>query len=121
MKRGKLTYDQVAEDDLQDLSLQASPSRKDLLQYLDQEVTQRRADEGAIDRHLRHSRVDVVAVLALVSGDVGGQHFLKGGECAGCEHLCTKRVGLQLAEVGLNVESQSECYCWAENEELTAR
>lgn len=64
-------------------------------------MTQRRRHERAIDGHLGHAAVDVVAVLAAVASDVRGEHFLQGGEGAGCEHLGAEGVGLELVEVGL--------------------
>lgn len=69
---GGITYDQIANENLQDLRPQASPPGKQLLQHVDQEMTQRRTDEGTVDGHLRHAGVDIVAVFASVFGDVRG-------------------------------------------------
>jgi len=101
------TYDQIADENLQDLGLQASPSSEHLLQYIDQKVSQWRADEGSIDRHLRHTRVDVAGMFANVLGDPRRKDFLYSRECAGSEHLCAQRVLLELLEVGLAREHLS--------------
>ena len=70
------TYDQIAEDDLQDLGLQTGAARKQLLEDLDHEMTKRCADESTICSHLGDPRVDIVAMLALVPGDVRCDDFL---------------------------------------------
>ena len=43
---------------------------------MNQEVTKRRADEGAIDSHLGYSRVDVVTMSASIFRNIGSQDFL---------------------------------------------
>lgn len=55
------TYDQIANKNLHDLRRQTRPPGKHPLQYTDQEMAQRRADESAVHCHLGHSRVDVMA------------------------------------------------------------
>ena len=55
------TYDQIADEDLHDLRRQTRPPGKHSLQYTDQEVAQRRADESSVHCHLGHSRIDVMA------------------------------------------------------------
>lgn len=88
------TYDQVADEDLQDLSLEAGAAGKDLLQDADEDVAQRGADEHAVQRHLGDARAEVVAVLADIVGEIRGEQFLQTGEHAGGEHLGAQRVGL---------------------------
>lgn len=63
------THDQIAEDNLQDLSLQAGPSLEQLLEDVDEEMAKRSADERAVNRHLGHTGREVSAVLAPVVGD----------------------------------------------------
>ena len=70
------TYYQIANENLHNLRLQTSSPSKQLLQYTDQEVSQRRANERAVDSHLGHSRADVVAMLADIFRDPGCEHFL---------------------------------------------
>ncbi len=70
------TYNQIADHNLHDLRRQTSPPRKNLLQHMNQEVSQRRADESAIDRHFWHTRVDIVAMFADVLGDPRRNEFL---------------------------------------------
>ena len=67
-QRTRDTYNQVAEENLQDLGSQTGAAAKDLLQNPDQEVAQRRADKGAVGGHLGHARCKVVAVLVAVLG-----------------------------------------------------
>ena len=95
------THDQVADEDLEDLGLQALATLEDLLQDADEEVAQGRADEGAVDGHLGHARGEVVAALAAVVGNPRGQELLQAGEGARGEDLGAQRVGLELLEVGL--------------------
>jgi len=67
-------------------------------------VTQGRADEGTVDSHLRHSRIDVVPVRAAIFGNIGCEDFLQRRERARREHFCAERVCLQLLQVGLTEE-----------------
>lgn len=69
-------YNQVADDDLQNLRPQASPTRKDSLEDMNQKVTERRADEGAIDGHLGYAGIDVVTMSAPIFRNIGSQRFL---------------------------------------------
>lgn len=71
------TYNQIADEDLQDLSLQAGAACKHLLQDADQDMAQRRTDERAIGSHLGHARREVVAALAPVLCDPGGEDLLQ--------------------------------------------
>lgn len=95
------TYDQVADEDLEDLRLQAGATSEDLLEDADEDVTQGRGDEHAVQRHLGDARAEVVAVLADIMGEPRGQQLLQTGEHTGGEHLGAQRVVLQLLEVGL--------------------
>lgn len=94
-------YDQVANENLEDLGLEAGATGEDLLKNADQNVAQRRADEHAVERHLGDARAKVVAMLADIVGDPGGQQLLQTRQHTGGEHLGAQRVGLELAEVGL--------------------
>lgn len=65
-------YNQVADEDLQNLSLETLASSEDFLQQTDENVAERGADEGAVQGHLGHTRGEVVAVLAAIMGDPRG-------------------------------------------------
>jgi hypothetical protein len=65
----RLTYDQVACENLQDLGSQASSTSKHSLKDRNENVTQRRAHEGTIHCHLGHARCEVMSILVLVVGD----------------------------------------------------
>lgn len=95
------TYHQVGDENLQNLGLQARSAGEQLLEDGDQDVSERRSDEGAVNSHLGHARGNVVAVLGAVVRDPGREDFLKSGERAGSEHLGAQRVRLELLEVGL--------------------
>jgi hypothetical protein len=95
------TYDQVADEDLENLGLQASAASEDLLEDADEDVTQGRGNEHAVQRHLGDARAEVVAVLADIMGEPRGQQLLQTREHTGGEHLGAQRVVLQLLQVGL--------------------
>ena len=71
------TYDQIADENLHNLRRQARPPGEHPLQYADQEVAQRRADEGAVHCHLGHAGVDVMAGRTDIFRDPRGQDFLQ--------------------------------------------
>lgn len=95
------TYDQIADENLQDLSLQTGATSEDLLENADEDVTQRGGNEHAVQRHLGDARAEVVAVLADIVGEPRGEEFLQTREHTRGEHLGAQRVLLQLAEIGL--------------------
>lgn len=95
------TYDQVADEDLKDLSLEAGATTEDLLQDANEDVAQRRADERAVEGHLGHSRREVVAMLAPVVGNPRGEEFLETREGTGRQHLGAQGVALELLQIGL--------------------
>lgn len=103
VNRSVRTYDQIADQDLQDLSLQAGPASEDLLKNANEEVAERGADEHAIEDHLGHARTEVMAVLADIVGDPRGDEFLRPREHTGSEHLSAQRVRLQLLQVHLQI------------------
>ena len=63
------TYNQIADENLQNLGLQALAALEDLLEQADEDVAQGRADERAVEGHLRDTRGEVVAALAPVMRD----------------------------------------------------
>lgn len=65
-------------------------------------MTHRGADESSIGSHFRHSRAEVVAMLASVVRKPRCNDFLKRGEGPRSEHLGAKRVLLKLSEVCLH-------------------
>ena len=77
MLRGSCAYNQIADEDLQNLRLQAGPPRKYFLQDANQDMSQRRANESTVHGHLRHSRIDVVPVFATVMRNPGGKNLLQ--------------------------------------------
>lgn len=95
------TYDQVRDKDLQNLGSQARPSGEQLLQDRDHDMSQRRADKGTIDSHLRHATGEVVAMLAAVLCDPRSEELLRASKSAGCNHLGLQRVILQLLQIPL--------------------
>ena len=72
IRRMVQTYNQIANKDLHNLRRQTRSPREHPLQYSDQEVAQRRADESTVHCHLRNSRVDVMAGWTNIFGDPGG-------------------------------------------------
>lgn len=102
IKRGKKAYKQVACQDLEDFGTQTSAASEDLLKQVDQEMTHRSADKSSISSHFRHSRAEVVAMLASVVRKPRCDDFLKRGERPRSKHLGAKRVLLKLSEVCLN-------------------
>jgi hypothetical protein len=100
------TYNQVADENLHDLRLQALATLEELLQDANQEVAEGRADQGAVNGHLGHARGEVVAALALVMGNPRGEELLQTRKSARGEHLGAQRVRLQLPQVGLALSRQ---------------
>ncbi|KAI7976868.1 hypothetical protein EIK77_010099 [Talaromyces pinophilus] len=64
------TYNQIANQDLQNLGLQTRPARKDLLQNSNENVAHGRTDEHSVERHLRHAGAEVMAMLADIMSEV---------------------------------------------------
>lgn len=100
-RHGGQAYNQVADEDLHDLGLEALAAAEDLLQDADQDVAKRGADEGAVEGHLGDARGEVVALLAPIVGDPRGQELLQTRKGARGEHLGAQRVLLQVLQVGL--------------------
>jgi hypothetical protein len=98
-----VTYNQVAGEDLENLSPQARAASKHFLQKANQDVPHGSTDESAVDHHLRNPRANVVAMLAAVVREPRSQNFLKSRQCARRDHLSSERVCLQLLEVCLKV------------------
>lgn len=71
------TYNQVADDDLEDLGLQTCPSCEQLLQGADEDVADGSADEGTIDGHLGHTRCEIVSILVAILCDPRCNDFLQ--------------------------------------------
>jgi hypothetical protein len=96
-----VTDNQIAEHNLENLSLQAGAPLEDLLEEADEDVAERSADHGAIQRHLGDTRGEVVAALAPVMRNPRCKELLETGKGAGCEHLGAQRVALELLQVRL--------------------
>lgn len=60
------SYNQVADEDLDDLSTQAGATMENLVQDPDEKVAEGGADKGTVGSHLWHARREVVAVLVAV-------------------------------------------------------
>ena len=60
------SYDKVGNDDLENLRLQAGPAFERLLEEGDHNMTERCADERAVDSHLGHTASEVVSRLVPV-------------------------------------------------------
>lgn len=95
------TYDQVAGEDLEDLSLQAGATSKDFLEDADEQVAQRRTDEHAVQGHLGHPSAEVMPMFADIVRNPRSQDFLEAGKKTGCQHLRAQRIRLQLTQVEL--------------------
>jgi hypothetical protein len=100
-------YDKVAEEDLEDLGLQALASLEHALQDTDEEVAEGRGNDCAVEGHLGNARGEVGARLAPVVGNPRGEELLQTRQSARGEHLGAQRVALQLLEVGLEHVSRS--------------
>jgi hypothetical protein len=96
-----MTYNKIAEENLQDLRLQALASLEDLLQGANQDVTQGRADQSTVYSHLGHARGEVVTRLAPVMRNPRCEELLQTRESSRGEHLGAQWVALQLLEVCL--------------------
>ena len=101
VKCGRAAYDQIADENLQDLGLEALAASEDLLEDADEDVAERGADEGAVQGHLGHARGEVVAVLAAVVGNPRGKELLQAREGARGEQLGAQPGPLQVLQVGL--------------------
>jgi hypothetical protein len=96
------TYNQIAGQNLQNLSFQACAAREGLLQEPDQDVAHGRAHKSTVSSHLGNTRGEVVAVLIAILGEERSDELLSTGQSTGCEHLCSQRVVFELLEVGLS-------------------
>lgn len=95
------TYDQVADEDLENLCAQACAALEDLLQQIYKQRAERRADEGTVCGHLRHARREVVTILIAVLGKKRCDEFLCSRQGAGRQHLGPQGVLFELFDVGL--------------------
>lgn len=98
---------QIADENLENLSLQAGAAGEDLLKDADEDVTQGRGDKHAVQGHLRDARAEIVTVLADIMSEPRGEQFLQTREHTRGEHLGAQRVVLQLLEVGRKVSRLS--------------
>jgi len=94
--------DQITDENLKDLGPCRGTAVECSLEDVDEQVTERCRDEGAVDGHHGHSRSQVTAMF-LVAGNKRGEKFLKGGQCTRRDHLRLKRVRLQETQVRLDV------------------
>jgi hypothetical protein len=97
-----VTNNQIAEHNLQNLGLQARAPLEDLLEEADEDVAERRADDGAIQRHLGDTGGEVVSALAPVVRNPRCKELLETRKGTGCEHLGAERVALELLQVRLS-------------------
>jgi hypothetical protein len=70
------TYNQVADENLEDFGPQAGSAGKQLLEDVDQDVTQWCADESSICSHLRDSGREVMAILIAILCNPRCEQFL---------------------------------------------
>jgi len=66
---GREAYHQVADEDLEDLGLEARSAAEHLLQEGDEDMANGSANKRAIDGHLGDSRGEIMALLAPVVGN----------------------------------------------------
>lgn len=95
------THNQIADENLQNLGLQALAPLEDLLEKTNQDVAEGCADQCTVDGHLGDARGEVMARLAPVVRDPRREELLETGEGARSEHLGAQRVALELLEIGL--------------------
>lgn len=95
------TYNQIADENLHNLGLEAGAAGEHALQDVDQDMAKGGADESTVDSHLGDARGEVMAMLVPVLCDPRGEELLQGGESARGQHLGAQRIGLQLLDVGL--------------------
>lgn len=96
------TYNQITDENLQNLGLQAGAALEDLLESPDKEVADGGADQGTVGGHLGDAGSEVVAVLVAVLREPRGDELLSTGEGTGSQHLGAQRVVLELLDVGLS-------------------
>jgi hypothetical protein len=116
-----VTYNQVADENLHDLCLQTRSACEYLLQDANQNVTERCADECAVDGHLGHARREVMPVLVLVVRNPRREDLLEAGEGTRRQHLGAERIRLQLLEVCLRTVSTHELNPYERDNCPTAR
>ncbi len=63
------THYEIADENLHNLGLETLAALEDLLQEADEDVSQGRADHGAVQGHLGNARREVVSRLAPVVRD----------------------------------------------------
>jgi hypothetical protein len=95
------TYDQVAGNNLKNLSPQTGAARKQLLKNADQDVAHRCADESPICSHLWDARSKVVAILIAILCNPRREQLLQTRQPPRCQHLGPERIRLKLPEIGL--------------------
>lgn len=78
--KGCGAYNQVADEDLHDLGLDAGTALEELLQDADKDMAKRGSNQSTVDGHLGHTRGEVVAALAPVVGDPRREEFLQTRE-----------------------------------------
>lgn len=71
-----MTYNQVADKNLEDLGSQALAVLEHLLEDPDEEVAQGGANKGAVGGHLRDAGREVVAILVAIFGEPRGEQLL---------------------------------------------
>ena len=98
-----MTYNQVADDNLHNLGLQAGAAVEELLQEPNEDVAHGCANQGTKSSHLGNSRSKVMAMLVTVLGQPRSQQLLETSQSTSREHLGAQRVGLKLLDVGSQV------------------
>lgn len=98
---GFFAYHKVRDEDLRNLRFERCAVAEQPLENSNQGMAERSADQGAISHHLRDARGEVVAMLAAVMSEPGGQDFLDTSQGTGREHFGAEGVCLELFEVGL--------------------
>lgn len=93
---------EVADQDLEDLGTGGSAISESALENINEQVTERGRDEGAVDGHHRHTWGQIAAML-LIAGDERCKKFLESRQGTGRNHLRLKRVRLEQVQVRLNV------------------
>lgn len=92
---GRDIYNQVADDNLENLGLCAGPSCECLLQKGDEDMAKRGRNQRTVDSHIRHTRGEVSPMFRAVPRNDRCKKLLETVEGSGGEHLgATGRTSL---------------------------
>lgn len=97
----RVTNDQVADQDLENLGLEACSIGEQFLQNADEHMPKGSTNQCAVCCHFGYSRTEIVAILAAIMREPRGQDFLQCGKSTRGEHFRPQRIRLKLLEICL--------------------